>query len=263
MHFSGPSSSGIADEESGVILKIGSVSLQANRVKLGWHWTPVVSKRGYLMYRRLAASFTGTVSDPSSLSNLEDLIEDTETAAKTLDQDFKLFFDDGTTESKHVVETADTMDGTRISFGWGEGTSRATRGSGVEYLAYRSFRGLMTCEIADPEEEIVEMHETIRQIGSGGAEFVVKESIPSTPIIQVLQAATGLQIIQEGYAVGFTGYPAFPAPVIPLSLRAKPTIYERLPPTYGRYVDRLFTSRWRYVMDLTTAPGSPIYPTGP
>lgn len=245
-----------------MILKIGSYSFETRKTWLTWRRTPVMSKRRFRMYDSIVATFGGTVTG-ADLTTLESAIDAAQTAAQLVNEDFKLFQADGVTPTKHVLETASTLYGTRFEFEWVKGQTRGFRGNGTEYVNKRSFIGRMLAEVEDNEEEIVEWNERVYQVGSGGAELTVKESIAGAPIEQLLQAETGMVIVQEGYGVGWSDWPDFPTSILGgAGFRAKPAYYERSSPIIeGRYASRLHPIKWRYTHEITTAPGSPVLPT--
>lgn len=245
-------------------VKWGSTSLQSRKTWLDWTYTPVMSNRGFLMFYRVQARFGGTVSitGAQTISDLETLMTTTQTAMLLQNQDFGLYHEDNS-PSLHVVDKDDTMDGTRMQFGWLKGTARAIRGNSNEYINLRSFQGMCSWEINAAEEAVPVWEETLRQIGTSGTQILVMESLTGVPLVQAVQAATQVVLIQEGHAVGWAGYPDYPDAIFPDYVNAKSTIYERGAPIYGRNRTRLYPSRWRIVHELDTAPVTPVYPTDP
>lgn len=245
-------------------LKWGSHQFQSRKTWLDWAYQPVVSPRGFLMFYRVNARFGGTVSITTGddINDLEDLIVDTEAAMLIPNQDFALYHESNTI-AKHAISASDTMDGTRMQFAWLKGSGRVSRGNSNEYVNLRSFQGMVSYELEANEEDIPIWQERLTQFGSGNSEIVVKESLTGFPIGQTVQAATAVTIVQEGTAIGWDGYPSFPASVAPSAFRSKAAVYERGAPTYGRYLTRMYPIRWRYTHELIGAPASPLFPTDP
>jgi len=241
-------------------LKIGTFEFQANRTWLTWRYTPVFSNVGRRMQTNIVASFGGSVSG-ANLAALETIIENTQNAAQTMNLDFGLFQNDGTTPTKHVLLTANTINGTRFELEWVKGQVLAAGGNGAQYVNRRSFVGRMFAEVAANEKEIIDWHEDMRQIGTGGIEKALKESLTGAPEKQEVQQQTGVILIQEGYAVGWSAYPSFPAPNSAPDLRVKLVVQEKGTPKFGRNLSTRYPIRWRYYHELVTAPGSVPTPT--
>jgi len=245
-------------------LKYGTVEFQSRKTWLDWNYTPVMSDRGFLMSYRVQARFGGTASitGAETITDLETKMSTIQAGMLIPNQDFGLYHEDDS-PSVHVIEAADTMDGTRMHFSWMKGSARAARGNSNEYVNLRSFQGMCSFELDYCEEAVPIWRETVRQIGTGGTQNVVMESLTGTPIVQPVQASTQVVLVQEGYAAGWSGYPSFPPLAYPALISSKNAIYERGSPIYGRNSTRLFPIRWLYLMEMDIAPLSPVYPTDP
>lgn len=244
-----------------MLAKWGSFSFPDRAVAIAFHKKPLMSRRGYRVHTKVEVPFRGVLSG-TSVSDLQSKMDAMETALATFDQDFTLFQDDGTTATIHTIDSSATLDGTRVQFKWLD-PKESVRGNGAEYVKWRSFAGLIEAELNDNEEEVVEWRESIYQQGSCGAQVIAQEALATSPVLVSPQAATSGVLIQEGYGVGWSAYPSFPTAASPTAIMARQTSYQKLPPIYGRHVDRLYPIRWRYAMALTgTAIGS-LTPTSP
>lgn len=241
-------------------LYYGDYAFQVRKTWVDFTYQDIMSKLGYRMFTRVTARFGGTLKGADS--DAVDALIDACNLAMVPDRDFVLKKDGVAT--KHSIYTNQTLDGVKIvQFQWVKGNTQGARGNGTEFVNKRSFLGTVTADIPNVEQEIVEWQETIRQEGTGGSDFEIKESISGLPVAQALQGATALHVIQEGYAIGWSTWPVFPSPKYPSSVKPKPSSYMRGPATYGRYVTRLHPIRWRYVHKLSTTPPTAWYPLDP
>lgn len=244
-----------------MLAKWGSYSLPNRKVAIAFHKKPQMSRLGMRVYTKVEIPFRGVITG-TSVSDLQTNMGAMETAFATFDQDFILYQDDGTTETIHKIDSSETLDGTRVQFKWLD-PKESVRGSGGEYMKWRSFAGLIEAELNDNEEETVEWRESFFQQGTCGAQVIAQEALVTSAELVSPQAATSGVLIQEGYGVGWSDYLAFPTAAAPTAIMARQTSQQKLPPIYGRHVNRLFPIRWRYAMALTSTAISGLTPTAP
>ncbi len=159
-----------------------------------------------------------------------------------------LYLNDGSTVTAHILANADTLNGVRVIGGvnylagwpgvWGVRT---------EYVFRRSYQVHLRCEVLVSEYSLAAFHQTVRQIGLGGQDFEVQETLLTPPIVQTTNLYTSFAAEQFGTAIGVTGYPAFPAPYWPFSLKPKQSTAEMVTPQlYGANQNLMYPIAWRY-----------------
>jgi hypothetical protein len=94
----------------------------------------------------------------------------------------------------------------------------------------------------------VDFRETIRKVGTCGPRFAWTEFQTIAPQRQLIHQYTTQKIIQEGYAIGFSGYITAPGALLPgIEDQDLQTIEVESPEFAGRrYIN--YMTRWRYVM---------------
>lgn len=169
--------------------------------------------------------------------------------------DAKLYLNDGVTVTIHVLSNADTINGVRVVGGvnylagwpgvWGVRT---------EYVYRRSYQVHLRCEVLANEYQIASWHQTVRQIGLGGPDFEVQETLLTQPVVQTTNLYTSFDAEQFGTAIGVTGYPAFPAPMWPGSLKPRMSSADMVTPQYfGAVQNLLYPIAWRYRFRAATS----------
>lgn len=159
----------------------------------------------------------------SSQANLETEIAAREALFKSGSGDLVWYQSDGTTETKHKITQQETLNGIKVvSFNWLDGPP-GQWGGGAEYTLVRTYQVVFEADILDADGEIVFWTQTIEQIGTGGRDFEVAESLNSFPIEQTTNFATQFRARQHGMAYGLLGNPVPPAPIWPGSLKPRET----------------------------------------
>ena len=111
---------------------------------------------------------------------------------------------------------SDCTEGTHIkSFSWLPGYD-GVRGSGAEGVLRRTFKLVVYGDIpvTNTDTDITQWQETITYSGTGYAKVVPVGSLAGAVQAQQLQAYTPYYILQSGFAVGLTGYPTTPTPML-------------------------------------------------
>lgn len=159
--------------------------------------------------------------------------------------DAGLYHDDGT-PTKHFLQTnhPNNVTQNRILY------RSFPTGGPEEYATCRTFAVGIGATFIDAESQIEFFTESITVVGTGGPDIEVVETQYGLEIDQIIPQ-TKQVIIQEGEAVGLSGYPVLvvPGPVLPAFERPK---LRRYTTTGGRYRGQGYTDytiRWRYVME--------------
>lgn len=212
----------------------------------------VIGKTGRIEFHRHRWTITGwiAVSSPSDASTK---IAALEAAYLSGGQNLK-FKLDGSTDSAHVLLTADCLNGTEVRpLQW---LGISPQGSKTQYLRKRNYRIVVTGDI-DPEDQdsdIVYWTETIHRLGTGGTNYEWPESIAGSVASQQTNAFTRCMTIQEGFALGRTDYPD-PAAALWGSpyLKPRPTGSSPISPRdVFRNAQRNYGRRWKYHYESDT-----------
>jgi len=123
-----------------------------------------------------------------------------------------LYEDDLTTETSHVIDAQGSIDGIRVL------QILYNRSGGAEYASQRSFG--ITLEVEYRQDgiggAIQDFRETVRTVGTGGLKRRGVELATGEPYFQTLANKSIQTIYQEGFAIGFGGFPAVvPGPIFP------------------------------------------------
>lgn len=188
----------------------------------------------------------------SSQSALTTALDALETAYDSDGLDLKLFLNDGTTETQHVLVNSATFGGTKVTgFGYLDGPWKMR----CEYANRRTFWITIRGEIRTGTGQY-SWHERMSVRGTGGSKWRYMPRLTGAPIAQTLQTATPFYYVQEGSAFGRTAYVSPPGPVYP-SIEHE----EMREVTYDTPKDmriggnELYRTTWRYVMEATTDQG--------
>lgn len=136
-------------------------------------------------------------------------------------------------------------------------------GSRIQFVNARDYLISLEAEFPHPAgHNLIEFHESLQLIGTGGARLVALELRRGKPVIQQVSEFTPVILIQSGGAVGRFRYPyeAVPTPLFPAYLNgpdAKPM------KDGARYRGNTYTDwplRWDYTMVLPENPGNSIVP---
>ena len=162
--------------------------------------------------------------------------------------DAKLYLNDGVTETVHVLESSATINGVRVVngvnyiAGWPD-----VWGVRTEYVYRRSYQIHLQAEVLDAEGTIFSFNQTVRQIGLGGADFEVLETLSGLPQSQITNLQTAFRAEQFGTAIGIETYPAFPIAMWPLFLKPKISTLDYVTPQlWGSNGNYLYPIVWRY-----------------
>lgn len=188
----------------------------------------------------------------SSQSALTTALNNLETAYDSDYQDLKLFLNDGTTVTQHVLLNSATFGGTKvIGFGYMDGPWKMR----CEYANRRTFWIRIRGEIRTGSGQYA-WRERMRVKGTGGALFRYMPRLSGAPIAQTLQTDTPFYYIQEGSALGREAYISPPGPVYPgIEHVEQREIYYDTPEDMRVGGNELLRTSWRYVMEATTDQG--------
>lgn len=200
-----------------MILKYRGTALPDNE-----NWFQIIKRwhraqTGITTHRTERWNITGVIV-AASQSALETQIDSREALFKSGSGDLIWYQSDGTTETEHKITENETLNGIRIvDFTWSDGLP-GQWGAGPEYTFVRTYRVSLQADVLDSDGEIVFWSQTIEQIGTGGRDFSVQESLNSFPIVQFTNFATQFRARQHGMAIGLNGTPAAPGAIWPGSL---------------------------------------------
>lgn len=170
-----------------------------------------------------------------------------ETAYASGGKDLTVFYNDGTTETVSKIVTANTINGTRVDkFDWIGGGPQGAMMQGVNR---RTFRVEISAEFIDTEdsENIIFWQQSIVELATGGADFVVQRSLTGACQKQTTAAYTPYKAIQKGMAIGKSSYPSFPDPYWTGSLKPEPFRREMVTPKrFGANANMEFPITWEY-----------------
>lgn len=163
-----------------------------------------------------------------------------------------LFLNDDGSRSQNSVLSAATLSGVRCVEGptWGDRP-------GAQFSTWREYACVFEWETSfgDFAPLLTDFSETLTVRG-GQPRLVVLETLNTPPVLQTTVPLTGYRAVQEGFAVGYQGYPdpsQIAPPVWPLAqtdqqvTTASP---ERVGPAFRNY-----TVRWQY----TFASADPLF----
>lgn len=159
---------------------------------------------------------------------------------------------DGQTATAHRLRARDALGGIRVvappSFPVGEGG---------EYSRFRSYRLALEADLplTDRQSELLVWSELLETSG-GGPREVYLELRNGPPQRQLVSQATPYRALQQGRAVGLTGYPPIASPLWPAQEdRPERRIRHQLPRTVGSGPDRAATEyevTWSYSFHSAT-----------
>lgn len=173
-------------------------------------------------------------------SSIKTRIAQIEAAFAEDGQDLKLVMPDGTTDSNHVLKSADCLGGTKVirrpSF---------PKGDRTEHVTTRTFsivvEGLV---LASSDHVLLRFEEQIAFAG-GGPEYGHLVTRTGLPVKQLLTRHTPYRATQIGRALGLWRYPDVPSPVWPAArIRAGDVIKQSPRRSAGSYYE--YEISWRY-----------------
>lgn len=160
-------------------------------------------------------------------------------------QSVALFQDDGTITNHALIQTdPNNVSGVKIvQRSW-------PRGDPGEYATYRRFAITFEAVFRELESELLEYRERTRIIGNGGASVSVFPVSTGPPRVQQIAERTPVLLIQEGFAVGYDGFPEayVPGPLYPaLVLNPRVRLVRHSPRFKGRKFAE-YAVHWSYQM---------------
>jgi hypothetical protein len=168
-------------------------------------------------------------------------------------QNAGLYHDDGT-PTRHLLVANDpnNLTGNRVLVhAW-------PRGEPEEYATTRTFHVTIEAEYRAIEAELQAWFERVRVIGHGGIRYRWLEFAQGPPQRQIVNLQSMQELVQEGFAVGFDGYPLIhvPPPLYPALELPDLRQITTDAPTYRGNAFTNFRMEWRYVMQ------SPVHVNG-
>lgn len=245
------------------ILSYGGYSHDENSVRLTCFKRRILGQANQSLFLKTVYDVQGVVQGADS-AELTSKLAAMQAAYDLQHQDFVLRVNGA--DSHHKLFAASTINGVRthgLSF---TKVDNRQWGWHTEYAYIRSFSVRVEAEqlaLTDPYSGIVSWSETLSQIGTGGADFVILESINGPPVVQTTCPQTSFAAIQKGYAVGAASWPFAPAALFPGNIKPKLTKFSRsTPKQFGLNQNTLFPISWEYVYEAGSAlsgfPGIPL-----
>lgn len=196
----------------------------------------------------------GTVDAATCQADLHAKITALATAYSYDYQDAGLYHSDGT-PTLHFLQSShpSNLTGNHVLYrNW-------PIGGPEEYATCRTFGVGIGATFLDADSQIEAFQETVSVIGTGGPEFEVVECQDGLYVDQIIPQSKRF-VIQEGYAIGISGYPLVqPPPLLPDYEHVR---QRRVTSCGGRFRGQGYsdyTIRWRYVFE-TPAPGGSFIP---
>jgi hypothetical protein len=177
---------------------------------------------------------------------LNDAIATVEAAFRANGGDLKIVDSLGTV-TNHLLLNSSTLNGNNpVQFAW-----IVTPPTPGEFVLRRSFRLRVVGQTAplDYSHPLMEWHESLRYMGTGGSVVKWRPSLTGVPMAQIVQVASTVTVIQRGTALGIGDYPVPPDPYFPLFLQVLPSspIEYVTPRTLGS-VPTQYRVNWLWVM---------------
>lgn len=234
-------------------------------VKFGSHSHPPGEVTFSIQRQQLRSRYTGRrvienlrwdmqiVLMDTTLSGLETKIEALETAYRTSTSSDDLLFlhADGTTNTKHTILAANTINGIEVDGPHYSDGPKGLWGFGTEYINVRTARVSLRAQalLQEGGEELVSWNETIQQVGNGGPTWIYQDAVEGPLQLQQLTPYSSVHYFQSGSAVGLTAPPIPPGPAMDLEhtdqRRVTPPAFSR-PLMAGRVRSTHFPVSWFY-----------------
>lgn len=172
------------------------------------------------------------------------------------DVDCGLYQDDGTI-TPHKLQSSSTnpnnISGVKVVYrSW-------PKGDPEEYATCRTFYIILEAEYKDLESQLIAFRESVSVTGTTGPRRRMVEMNLGPARWQQVSAMTRQEILQQGFAIGYDGYPLgfMPGPILPsLELVDQRYVENENPEFAGRQFVR-YRTNWRYVMN-SPIPQAPI-----
>lgn len=174
-------------------------------------------------------------------------------AYATEDQTLALWHDDGTV-TRHRLESSSTnsnnISGVKIAYrSW-------PKGDPEEYATARTFYIIAEADYRDLDSELIEYHDRVRIRGTAGPRRRFLEFARGPAQAQITVQQTLQEIVQEGFAVGFDGWPnVVPGPISPTNELVDERVIDNQGPTFAGAAFTHYRINWRYVMVHNTNVG--------
>lgn len=133
-------------------------------------------------------------------------------------------------------------------------------GGPTEYATGRTFDIIVQALFASPEAQILEYHETIRYIGTGGPSVYVRNMLKGPPKLYLQCQRTAQRIVQSGRSIGFNGYVEPSGPIFPSYEHVDERMVEYGTPQFHGQQATEWPMQWAYYM---SSPVSAIVPPIP
>ncbi len=196
-----------------MILRWGSYSHDSAEVWFTIRLRPLYSQIQERRGTRITWVIVG-VKQAASKSALTAALSNLESAYSQNFRDLIFYDSDGQTLTAHSIYNSNTFGGTRVvDFRYLTGV-RQSWGVGTEYVNKRTFQVTVEADVHFPTG-ILSWSETVMQIGTGGPEWDLMESLTGAPQLQIFKQLTKYRAVQFGQATGDQSHPIAPAPIWP------------------------------------------------
>ena len=244
-------------------ISLGSYSLPEDRCYFTRHIRSIFGKTGRRSFLHHQWVINGSLGGPGYTTATVDA------ARVAFDNNVvdgvDLVFSLGSTQS---LMSANCANGTRVrELTWLPGFD-GVRGSGAEDVNRRTFRLIIEGLVrVNSGSDIVEWHERVTGVGTGGPRTVPVGSLTGNVTAQQTQAFTKCEAIQTGYGIGLTQYPLAATPIWASGQNGVYEYFERrrnspsTPAQWGINQNTLFRRDWSYHFFSTIGPlvGSPSF----
>lgn len=168
-------------------------------------------------------------------------------------QDLGLYTDADVATS-HVITNASTLGGVRVTE-----MPSFPEGKGAEYANQRSFQVTLEADFQDAgAANLISFSEHVSMTGTGGARFVVQVPLEGPIVTQVVSAATPVIITQSGSALGLSGYPVVPGPLVSAGEHVdRRRVEYRSPRRLADGSYREYECSWAYEFEVAAASAPP------
>lgn len=243
-----------------MFFKFGAHQHPNNEVNLvNYEVIPQLSDRGRPETTRIRMHVIGEILVDQTLTTPTARQADLNTKITTLinayslanmDQNCGLYHNDGTI-TRHKLESSATnaanISGVRMVYrSW-------PKGDPAEYATMRSFYIILEAIYRDLESQLVSYSEKVHGIGTTGPRHSWTEHATGLPTREIINQRTVQTLIQEGYAIGFDGWPAQflygSGPLFPNLEQLNRRQITRSGPNFMGRQFAYYRVDWRYVME--------------
>jgi hypothetical protein len=191
-----------------MFLKYGSYTHAQNEPAVQISKRAVFSPRGFRRAVRETWRIVGVLHAPDQPS-LTAAIAGLRSAYNVNGLDLALYLDDQVTLTDHVLSSAASLGGTRVT------ALEFPTGVGAEYSTFRSYSITVEADFPDVSNNLLDFSETLSFEGTGGPRVVFLDTLEGLPQPQLAQQRTTYRARQQGRAVGLAGYPPVAGPIWP------------------------------------------------